>query len=39
MMLGEQSVVTQDWEEIGRQAENRGIKGVVLMVRSPLYCF
>lgn len=34
MMLGEQCVVSDDWEETGRQAERRGIKGVVIMVRT-----
>lgn len=32
MMLGEQSVVTQDWQEIGRKIEKRGVRGIVLMV-------
>jgi aromatic ring-opening dioxygenase catalytic subunit (LigB family) len=35
MMLGEESVVTRDWQEIGRKAERRGIKGVVMMVSFP----
>ena len=32
MMLGEQSVVSRDWQEAGRQAELAGVKGIVLMV-------
>lgn len=32
MMLGEQCLVSDDWEETGRQAELRNIKGVVIMV-------
>lgn len=34
MMLGEQSVVSDDWERQGRNAERRGIKGIVILVRS-----
>ena len=31
MMLGEECVVSDDWEEAGRQAELRGVKGIVIM--------
>ena len=36
MMMGETSVVTKDWQDIGRKAERRGIKGVVIMVRTKI---
>lgn len=32
MMMAEESVVTRDWQDIGRKAELRGIKGIVIMV-------
>lgn len=31
MMLGEDSVVSDDWEEQGRNAERSGIKGIVIL--------
>ncbi len=35
MMAGEQCVVSEDWQETGRQAELRGVKGIVIMVCLP----
>lgn len=34
MMMAEESMVTKDWQDVGRRAELRGIKGVVIMVRQ-----
>ncbi|CUM67392.1 uncharacterized protein PRCAT00005086001 [Priceomyces carsonii] len=31
MMLGEESVVSKDWEEQGRNAERRDVKGIVIL--------
>ncbi|KAI0131922.1 aromatic ring-opening dioxygenase family protein [Xylariales sp. AK1849] len=31
MMLGEQSVVTRDWQETGRKIEKRGVKSIIVM--------
>ncbi|CUM63857.1 uncharacterized protein PRCAT00001445001 [Priceomyces carsonii] len=31
MMLDEKSVVSKDWEEQGRNAEKRNVKGIVIL--------
>lgn len=31
MILGEESVVSRDWEEQGRNAERNGVQGVVIL--------